>query len=325
MNSRKDMWRGFGIIGMIIVLSVLVSWGTNRIIRFDDGQKYITYDPLVSKIVYNNNDGKGQKPIGSGGGSSGFSFLFPYDNGDMDNNTDTSDFETGNNVNIQGGGTLVGTLSVDSTAANLVDASGSRVLKYLGVAGNETNDYICWPDITIPQSVRNAANSSYQSILFTAWYWHNFTDTAVDIKAYCSNGVEAGEIRTGSRDTKLTSTDWDNDNVKDASEGDMLFGGTGIAFAVHEDCEVVNLCFKINEDVGDGEFLLMDRVKVGVLPSNAVDVAEESVTLGHMLQLVRLLQMTLHLISLLLIHTTLHLTQVICSQFRTRQVLLGGR
>ena len=287
------------ILGALIVLSMSFFWGDiTRIIKTDlfkiDGTGAITVPagteaqrpstPENGMFRYNSSNGKFEGyatawgEIGGGGGGDNFDYLFTYEKGDADGQPDTSAFETGNNTAIQGGGTLVGTLSLDTTAANLLDADNTaKVMKYLGVAGNETNDYVCWPDITIPQSVRNAANSSYQSILFTAWYWHNFTDTAVDIKAYCSNGVEAGEIRTGSRDTKLTSTDWDNDNVKDANEGDMLFGGTGIAFAVHEDCAVVNLCFKINEDVNAGEMLLMDRVKVGVLPSNAVDVSYDPV------------------------------------------------
>ena len=279
---RKDIWKGFGVVSLLIVLSALVSWGTNRIIRFDDGKKYITFDPIGSKLIYNNDDGRGERPIGSGGGSGGFAYLFPYDQGDMDANTGTSSFETGNNAAIQGGGTLVGALSSDATASNLLDPIINKtVLKYTGVAGNETNDYICWPDVTIPQSVRNAANSSYQSILFTAWYWHNFTDTALDVKAYCSNGAEAGELRNGSRDTKLVSTDWDNDNAKDANEGDFLFNGTGISYSVHKDCDVVNLCVKVNEDVGVGEMLLMDRVKVGVLPANAVDAVEDTKILKY--------------------------------------------
>lgn len=213
----------------------------------------------------------------AGGGDAGFDYAFTYD-GDSDDYSDTTDFEANNNSTFGGGsGALVGTLSLDTTSANLLDAdNNTKVIKYLAGASDETNDYVQWPVITIPQSVRNAGDSSYQSILVTMWYWHNFPSSALDFKAECISGSEAGVISQSSRSTKIVPTDWDDDNAKDVDEGDFLFNGAGIAFNVHADCATIRVGVQVSEDLTSGEFLLMDRVKVGVLPNNAVDVSNDT-------------------------------------------------
>lgn len=66
----------------------------------------------------------------------------------------TADFSTGNNATFDGGGTIAGTLSISTTAADLI--RGSKVIKYVGdaTAGNNTNDYVARDPIDIPQGFR---------------------------------------------------------------------------------------------------------------------------------------------------------------------------
>lgn len=76
-----------------------------------------------------------------------------YLKGDMETAT-TSDFVTGQDAVFDNGGTLGGTFSISTTAADLI--SGNRVAKLVGnaTAGNNTNDFVASTPISIPQGYR---------------------------------------------------------------------------------------------------------------------------------------------------------------------------
>jgi len=74
-----------------------------------------------------------------------------YDNADW---MDTDNFTTGNNASFDGGGSLAGTFSRSTTAADIV--RGSACFKLVGdaTAGNNDNDYIASEAKSIPQGFR---------------------------------------------------------------------------------------------------------------------------------------------------------------------------
>ena len=154
------------ILYVLLFATFLVGWfGYTTRYEFSP-LSYIEYDSGTSKIVVNHGDGEGEKTLGEGaGGGGGFDYPFDDYKGKAEDYPDISSWKTGNNVNIQGGGTLVGTLSKSTLSGEFYDAVNSKAIwKYLGVAGNETNDYVCLPDISIPNSARNSG-SNYLDVL----------------------------------------------------------------------------------------------------------------------------------------------------------------
>ena len=219
--------------------------------------------------------------IGGGGGGGGFDYPFDDYKGKAEDYLDISSFETGNNAAIQGGGTLVGTLSRSTTASEFYDTANSKAIwKYLGVAGNETNDYVCLPDITIPNSARNSG-SNYLDVLVQAFYWSSFDNDQLDWDMYCSAGSSIGKLNHH-LSLDVINTDYDSGGDKDLFEGGWLGKrskgdvGDGIIWAVPSDCGTVNLCFSVKEDVDAGKFLLIDKVKVGKAAFGKVEAQAES-------------------------------------------------
>ncbi len=91
-----------------------------------------------------------EQSLGGGGGGGALNF----DTKGTAESMTTDDFSTGNNATFDGGGTIAGTLSISTTAGDLI--RGSKVIKYVGsaTAGDNTDDYVARDPIDIPQGYR---------------------------------------------------------------------------------------------------------------------------------------------------------------------------
>ena len=104
-------------------------------------------------LKYDNTDSRWRVIGGTGSGAGGGVLNF-HTLGDAEDHSDTSKFSTGNNITFDGGGSLAGTFSISTTAADLI--RDTKVFKLVGdaTAGNNTNDYIAADPENIPQGYR---------------------------------------------------------------------------------------------------------------------------------------------------------------------------
>lgn len=155
--------------------------------------------PATGMIRFNTTTSGFEGYNGSAWGSIGGSFSGAvnfYDLGDSEA-ASAGDFATGNNATFDGGGTLGGTLSVTTTAGDLI--RGLSSIKYVGsaTAGDNTDDYIATTPIDIPQGYRGrsigfslnyrTANYTSGNMVFRVKDTTNgtiLTDDSVTIDAY---------------------------------------------------------------------------------------------------------------------------------------------
>lgn len=202
-----------------------------------------------------------------GGGSPNFDQVFDLFTADEKS---TSDFSTGNNATIMGGGTLVGTLSESSTSADLMDANDNSVFVYTAGASDETNDYYCTEALTIPQGLQNSGGSR-QDILHKFWYWSEI-DESVLVKAYCvDDAVETEHLSSTPALKNVDLLYGDNDGTKDLDEGVEFNVGNGVVFSYPTTCKSTRLCIHVQEDLTSGEKIIFNKITTGVMPVNRVE------------------------------------------------------
>jgi hypothetical protein len=154
----------------------------------------------------------------------------------------STDFVTGNNATFDGGGVLAGTLSVSTTAADLID--GPRVYSYVQAAGS-LNDYIVSEVINIPRGYRGG------EIGYEFRYKYDGDDDDIKFKVKCTTSSD------------LISTGVAGQNFKLKKFGIASAGsreGVGHIF-VKTACEQIEVGFQVAV-VNSGVELLWQKLKV---------------------------------------------------------------
>lgn len=153
---------------------------------------------------------------------------------------DIDQFSTGNNATFDGGGTLGGTFSRSTTAADLIN--GVAVFKYVGdaLASNNTNDYMALEPVNVPQGFRG------NFVTFRGHYkWDGSNDVFFRVK-----DTTNGDILTGSSHALVGFTPLSNEA---APFSFLVF--------IPDDCQQIELGFQI----GTGEAsktLLFDEIPI---------------------------------------------------------------
>jgi len=97
--------------------------------------------------------------------------------GDARFNADTSKFTTGNNATFDNGGTITGTLAIDTTAADQLD--GTKVFKYSNVT---VNDWISFKEISLP----NVITKSDMTVHYNLRYAYDGLDSDLQVRIKCT-------------------------------------------------------------------------------------------------------------------------------------------
>lgn len=143
------------------------------------------------------NGGLGIKPGGAGEGGGG---LDVYHIQDFEGLSDLSDFDTGNDPDFLGGGTLQGTLELDE----LTPISKTKSLKYTQVAGS-LNDYFASPVINLdPKQIDNTSGMSFYFKYDGSDNDGKFIVWDVDNGQEISNGVSFVKIANNSTRYQLS-------------------------------------------------------------------------------------------------------------------------
>lgn len=124
---------------------------TTNLDALTDVEALIAYDTTAGNPVYNS--GSGWNEIGGGGGGR----LNFFDSTDRDPDKATiGDYRSGNNAAFLTAGASNATLSISTTAADIIN--GTSVFKWVGhaTAGNNTNEWVASPSgsIPVPQGYR---------------------------------------------------------------------------------------------------------------------------------------------------------------------------
>lgn len=197
---------------------------------------------------------------------SSFNFPFEYYNGKAEDN-DVVDWTSR---------TPVGTLSKSETVTEFYDEVNDKaVWKWVAVAGNETGEERCIPNIALPKGTGN------RDLLIQGWFWTDISSEKLEWKLY--QGGTTTEIEPQSDVFFVYKTDADDDSVYDADEGGRLgkaseldTTGDGLAFSIPNGVTSVDFCFHVLSDVPTGEYLLLNHFKVGEKPLNVVATIEEA-------------------------------------------------
>ena len=165
---------------------------------------------------------------------------------------DIDQFATGQNATFDGGGTLGGTFSRSTTAADLIN--GSACFKLVGdaLASNNTNDYVAFEAIDIPQGFRN----NYIG-LYGHYKWDGSNNILVRVK-----DTTNGTVITGDAEALEGFTSIDNTAKRFA-----------IAIFIPSDCTQIEIGFQ----VGTGEAsktLIFDEIKLLNDPFRYLDLQD---------------------------------------------------
>lgn len=169
------------------------------------------------------------QPIGSGA-SLNFDEFGDADAGSLTN------FLTGNNAAFLGGGSLVGTFSLSTTAADLIN--GTRVFKYVQT-GSSGNDYVARTPVSIPQGYRNRILSINLQYKFTGPSNSiNFIVRDQTNNVILSTTPLASYSSTGNTATELNVTFLCPDNCASIAYGYQVVSATASAALIWDDCIV---------------------------------------------------------------------------------------
>ena len=201
----------------------------------EEGRVYYSTDDQS----YYGDDGTDLIPIGSGDGGGGLNF---YEKGDAER-ANTGDFSTGNNATFLGGGTLAGTFSISTTAADLI--RGKKTFKYVqsATAGDNDDDYIASPLISIPQGYRGRSQ--------LAKFQYRTDATSGNIKVVVWD--ETNSVQLNSVTDTVDTFDDSVDNT--AQEYQVIF-------TVPADCLEVRFGFQVITGEANS-YLLWDDVSIG--------------------------------------------------------------
>jgi len=179
-----------------------------------------------------------------------------------------STLSSGNDVTFFNNGVLDGTFTRDYTAANQIQPNAQNsnaVFNYTAGTTLTLNNWVALEPAEIPQGYRDEDNANGRDVLVSYWYWTNFTSNNIQPSLFCvGNGTVINPTNTGNRG--LLNTDYNNDLLKDADEGNR----TQVSFFVPKQCGSVRFGFQQTvEEVS--RFLLFDDVRIGILPRHYVD------------------------------------------------------
>lgn len=169
--------KGFvGLTPGAFVYASTTAPGSFQLVAPVDSQK-VVYGIAKSATELTINGGLGIKPGGSGSGGGG---LDVYYTEDMEGLANTSTFATGNNATFLGGGTLQGTLAVESASP----ISGTKSLKFTQAAGS-LNDYFASPVIDLDLKQRDETSG------MTLYFTYDGNDNDMKFVVWdVTNGVE---------------------------------------------------------------------------------------------------------------------------------------
>lgn len=155
----------------------------------------------------------------------------------------TAVFSSGNNASFGGGGTAQGTLSISSTAADLI--RGTQVAKYVlnATPSNSDDDYIQTQSVDIPQGYRG------RTLGFTLEYKYDGADN--DIEFIVRDDTNAA-ILTGT-DQFLIPASAGSDNV---SKKLVCYAG------IPTDCQQISFGFQVKTHATGSEELIWDDVYI---------------------------------------------------------------
>lgn len=142
-----------------------------------DTEALIAYDTTLGTPVFNN--GAGWTAIGTGSGGGGLDVFFTEDH----ENNGIDDYTSGNNATFDNGGTLDGTLALDTTTP----INGDQGLKYT-MSTSSTNDWIAGGSITVGEKQQE------NTIGFEFYYKYDGDDDDIRFVIYdATNSEEIGE------------------------------------------------------------------------------------------------------------------------------------
>ena len=207
-----------------------------------DGDIFFSNGSPRSKGFHKWQDGQWQVLGGSGGG--GLDVFFKEDhevNG-------IGDYTDGNNATVDGGGTLDGTLSLDTST----EIAGSQSAKYT-MGASSTNDYILGVSVALDEKQKN------KEIAFTQYYKYDGADD--DIKAFLYDVTNA-EIIPGTtinlpaqaNSKRLTIQAFIKDSIDNVKIGYQVLVGNSGKILIWDDIEGTGNPLVFTEIVSENVF-----------------------------------------------------------------------